>query len=58
MTTIEALQTPQENQQLNFQLQTHTPKQDYLKSLTIENVKCFKGEQTLDLSDDILRIKS
>ena len=23
----------------------------YFKSLTLENVKCFKGEQTIDLSD-------
>lgn len=56
MTTTEVLQTPQEKQQLNLeifnnQLKTHTPKQAYLKSLTIKNVKCFKGEQTLDLSD-------
>jgi predicted ATP-binding protein involved in virulence len=36
---------------MNNQLKTHTQKQAYLKSLTIENVKCFKGEQTLDFSD-------
>ncbi len=36
---------------MNNRLQTHTPKPAYFKSLTIENVKCFKGEQTLDLSD-------
>jgi len=34
---------------LNNQLQTHT--QAYFKSLTIENIKCFKTEQTLELSD-------
>jgi predicted ATP-binding protein involved in virulence len=36
---------------MNNRLQTRTPKPAYFKSLTVENVKCFKKEQTLDLSD-------
>lgn len=31
--------------------QNHTPPPVYFASLTIDNVKCFKGQQTIDLSD-------
>jgi len=42
---------PQASINMNNQLQTRTAKPAYFKSLTIENVKCFKTEQTLELSD-------
>jgi len=31
--------------------QNHTPSPVYYASLTVDNVKCFKGKQTIDLSD-------
>jgi len=35
----------------NTMSQNHTPPPVYFASLTVDNVKCFKGKQTIDLSD-------